>query len=122
MAILVLLRGWIALVPAVVWKWLAIIALIVAAYLYVDTKATLRERAVQVAKCEAAARAAEKAADAQDKLADQAVRKDEEDTVEELLEDKRKADAEIEQLKSDLAKLAPSDRCPITEPMSKRLR
>ena len=70
-----------AAVPSWVWKWVGIGVAILAAFLYVDRKATYRERA----KCEAAAREAERKAGVQDQKAEVLTKKDETDVNARLL-------------------------------------
>lgn len=107
------------LVPSWVWKWVGIGVAIVAVLAYVDRKATTRERA----KCEAAAREAERKAGVQDKKAETFTKKDETDVNAKLLtqdeadrQTLRAVDAAIAKAREDAAKVgkgAGNGRCSI---------
>lgn len=117
-----------AAVPSWLWKWVGIGVAIVAAIIYVDRKATYRERA----KCEALAREADRKAGVQDQKAEVLTKKDETDVNARLLTqdeaDRRTlaaVDAAIAKARADAAKASKGsvkDRCSIdTDDDAKRL-
>lgn len=117
-----------AMIPSWLYKWIAVGVAIIAVGVYVDHKATYRERA----KCEAAAREAERKAGVQDKKAEELTKKDETDVNAKLLtqdEADRRAlaavDAAIAKAREDAAKASKSrapDRCSVlTDDDAKRL-
>ena len=117
-----------AMIPSWLYKWIAVGVAIIAVGVYVDRKATYRERA----KCEAAAREAERKAGVQDKKAEELTKKDETDVNAKLLtqdEADRRAlaavDAAIAKAREDATKASKSrtaDRCNVlTDYDAKRL-
>lgn len=106
-----------AAVPSWVWKWAGIAVAIIAAITYVDRKATNRERA----RCEAAAREAERKAGVQDQKAEALTKKDETDVNSKLLTqdeaDRRTleaVDVAIAKARAEAAAAKrPADRCTI---------
>lgn len=108
---------FLAAVPSWVWKWVGVGVAIIAAVVYVDRKATYRERA----KCEAAAREAERKAGVQDQKAEALTKKDETDVNSKLLTqdeaDRRTleaVDATIAKARAEAAAAKrPADRCTI---------
>jgi len=107
---------FLAAVPAFVWKWAGIAAVCLAAYFYVDLHATYRERAIQVAKCQAAADKAQKQADNVDLEAEKAGRAQDLEITNSLIAAKAKDDAEIKELQAKLAKSPQAARCVLTQP------
>lgn len=101
------LLGFIGVVPAWAWKWIAILMAFGAVYVVADRKATYRERA----SCEAAAKRAQVAADAQDAKAERELRMKAETTVGQLTDQKVADDAILEHLKVQLAKRPLSAPC-----------
>ena len=117
-----------AAVPSWVWKWVGIGLAIVAVFTYVDRKATYRERA----KCEAAAKEAQRKAGVQDDKADKLTKKDETDVSAKLLtqdEADRQTlaavDAAIAKARSDAAKTSKGNpapaRCTLSDDDARRL-
>ena len=110
---------FLAAVPSWVWKWVGVGVAIIAAVVYVDRKATYRERA----KCEAAAREAERKAGVQDQKAEALTKKDETDVNANLLtqdeanqQTLRAVDAAIAKAREEAAragKSVPNPRCSI---------
>lgn len=99
LAIWALAKGAFAMVPAWMWKWIAIGLAFLAVYGYADRKATYRERAA----CEAAAQRAQKAADAQDVKAERELREKAEAIANDLSAQRTADNAILEDLKVRLA-------------------
>ena len=117
-----------AAVPSWVWKWAGIAVAIIAAITYVDRKATIRERA----RCEAAAKEAERKAGVQDQKAEVLTKKDETDVNAKLLtqdeadrQTLRAVDDAIAKARADAAKASKNSapgRCVIdSDAAAKRL-
>jgi hypothetical protein len=93
-----------AAVPSVVWKFLGIVAIAGSLYAAGD----LHGRRIEHAKCEAAAKAAQEAANAQDIQAAKDNERAAVDTANQLTEQKKEDDATIQALQTQL-KLRPAD-------------
>lgn len=117
-----------AMIPSWLYKWIGIGLAVVAIFVYVDRKATYRERA----KCEAAAREAERKAGVQDQKADTLTRKDETDVSGKLLtqdeadrQTLRAVDDAIAKARSDAAKASKGvpvpSRCSLSDDDARRL-
>lgn len=109
---------FLAMIPNGGFKVIAIVLTLGAGVIYVDRKATYRERA----KCEAAAAiAAKKAADV-----DIAALREQAEaataTAKALEEDRNKADERARQLAAELEKRDKAGRCPISDDDARRLR
>lgn len=107
MGALIAIRGAIALIPAAVWKWLAVAVILVASHFYVYEKGNEHAKAV----CEEKARQAQVAADTQDKQAGTEVQTQDNELTAQLQAQKVKDDAAIEDLKSQLAKKPGDPQC-----------
>lgn len=107
MAVWLIVRGFLGGISPTMWKYIAIAMAFGAVFIYADRKATYRERAA----CEAAAKRAQVAADAQDAKAERELREKVEATVETLSAQRTADDAIIEHLKVELAKRPLSAPC-----------
>lgn len=94
-------------IPSWAWKFIAIIVAILAIYLYGYSKG----KQVELARCETAARAAQKAADAQDLQAEREGRAQDQQITETLTNQKKVDDAKIEELKKQLANRKSTAAC-----------
>jgi type II secretory pathway pseudopilin PulG len=91
------------------WVWYVIIALAAALALY--SYGYSRGKFVEKERCEQAARAAQKAADAQDLQAEREGRAQDEQITQTLQNQKKVDDARIEQLQKELANRKPTAEC-----------
>lgn len=107
MAVWLLVKGFVGGISPTMWKYIAIAMAFGAVFIYADRKATYRERAA----CEAAAKRAQVAADAQDTKAGREQLEKAKATVETLSAKKVEDDAIIEHLKVELAKRPLSAPC-----------
>jgi hypothetical protein len=107
-----------AAVPSWLWKTLGALGILVAVYFYGDVKATHREQA----KCEAAARAAQVAADKQDTTAQQQVQQDDGRVAAALETQKEEFDARIKSLQGQLEISHPSCIYPMPKPSPVRVQ
>lgn len=96
MGVWLAVRGFIAFVPAVVWKYIAIGVVMVCLFVAGD----LRGSRVANEKCAAAAALAQKAADAQDLQAEKEGRAQDLQITNSLTEQKKVDDAELAKLKT----------------------
>lgn len=94
-------------IPAWAWKFIAVLVAILAIYLYGYTKG----KHVAEVRCETAARAAQKAADAQDLQAEREGRAQDLEITEALTNQKKVDDARIKALEKDLANRKPGAAC-----------
>ena len=94
-----LIPTFLKVIPAWAWKFIAVIVAILSIYLYGYTKGKQVERV----RCETAARAAQKAADAQDVKAAVEQRDQATSIAAQLQDQKAKDDLTIEHLKTTLA-------------------
>ena len=98
MGALLALRGFIAFIPAFIWKWLAIAAIGGVLFLAGD----IRGRRIEKAICAEAAHQADLAADAQDDAAGKEVTTQNDEVQNQLLKQKEKDDAIIAELQRRL--------------------
>ena len=96
-----------AMIPAAVWKFLAVVILVVAAYFYGDIKATERVSAKYIA----ADKAAELAATQQDLQAAKDGRAQDLEITNALLQKQKDDDVAIQDLKAKLAAAPPDTAC-----------
>lgn len=101
------LRKFVGLVPAFVWKWLALALVGLALFFYGDIKG----RRAEHVKCEAAAAQAQTAANDQDLQAEKESHAQDLETTDFLIQQKKVDDAAIETLKAKLAKRPASAKC-----------
>lgn len=91
---------------------------ILSAVVFIDRRATYRERA----KCDAAAMRAERDAALQDLSAEKIARAAEKATIENLEKQKETDDEARQSLEAELAKRPAADRCPLSADDAKRVR
>ena len=100
-------RSVISIVPAFVWKWLALALVGLCLYFYGDVKG----RHAEHAKCEAAAAQAQTAANDQDLQAEKDAHANDLETVNNLKMQKQVDDVALETLKAQLAKRPSGSKC-----------
>jgi hypothetical protein len=103
-AIPAIIRSGVSMVPAFIWKWLAIVLIALCIFFYGEIKG----KRIAEAKCEAAAKVAQQAANDQDLQAEKEGRAQDLEITNTLIEQKKVDDAAIETLKAQLAKRTPA--------------
>jgi len=107
LAIPSIIRAGISMVPAFLWKWLAILLIGLALFFYGEVKG----RKAEHAKCEAAAAQAQTAANDQDLQAEKDAHANDLEVVNNLKMQKQVDDAALETLKAQLAKRPAGSKC-----------
>jgi len=126
LAIPAVIRGAVAIVPAFVWKGLAIVVIALCIFFYGEIKGKHAEHA----KCEAAAAQAQTAANDQDLQAEKDAHANDLEIANNLKMQKQVDDVAIEKLQDQLAKRSAGSKCfydksnadPDAQPPAERLR